>query len=164
MGNVTNLEPEAIARESRRLSRSNSVIERSYSRSNIRASSVSRTSSFADRSYGTRTSLGRQSSFSIADYSSAVRRSSVFDGYAGYSIYSSISEGLDSITHGGRTSRRNSVTKASKSDERDSTDGRREKPTATAIANAHINSQAKALQNGHHNHMNGYSRQHSQSD
>jgi len=193
--NVTNLEPEAIARESRRLSRSNSVIERSYSRSNIRASSVSRTSSFADRSYGTRTSLGRQSSFSIADYSSAVRRSSVFDGYAGYSIYSSISEGLDSITHGGRTSRRNSVTestnyslsrrgsfstrndhalpalmasleatKASKSDERDITDGRREKPTATAIANAHINSQAKALQNGHHNHMNGYSRQHSQSD
>jgi hypothetical protein len=193
---LTNLEPEAIARESRRLSRSNSVIERSYSRSNIRASSVSRTSSFADRSYGTRTSLGRQSSFSIADYSSAVRRSSVFDGSAGYSIYSSISEGLDQITHGGRNSRRNSVTestnyslsrhgsfstrnnnmtlpslmasleatKASRSDERDSTDHRREKPTATAVANAHINGQAKASQNGHHSYMNGYSRQQSQTD
>lgn len=193
---VANVEPEAIARESRRLSRSNSVIERSYSRSNIRASSVSRTSSFADRSYGTRTSLGRQSSFSIADYSSAVRRSSVFDGYAGYSIYSSISEGLDQITHGGRNSRRNSVTettnyslsrrgsfsarndmplaalqasltatKASKEDERESRESRRDKPTATAVANAHINGQAKqAVQNGHHSHMNGYSRQHSQTD
>lgn len=193
---VANVEPEAIARESRRLSRSNSVIERSYSRSNIRASSVSRTSSFADRSYGTRTSLGRQSSFSIADYSSAVRRSSVFDGYAGYSIYSSISEGLDQITHGGRNSRRNSVTettnyslsrrgsfsarndmpiaalqasltatKASKEDERDSRESRREKPTATAVANAHINGQAKqAIQNGHHSHTNGYSRQQSQTD
>ena len=82
------------------LSRSNSVIERSsgYTGRSSRASSVSRTSSFADRSYGTRTSLARQCSFSIADYSSAVRRSSVFDGYAGYSIYSSISEGLDQIT------------------------------------------------------------------
>jgi len=194
--NTTNIEPQEIARESRRLSRSNSVIERSYSRSNIRASSVSRTSSFADRSYGTRTSLGRQSSFSIADYSSAVRRSSVFDGYAGYSIYSSISEGLDQITHGGRNSRRNSVTestnyslsrrgsfsarndmplpalmasleatKASKADEIDSKESRREKPTATAVANAHINGQAKqASQNGHHSHLNGYSRQLSKSD
>ena len=34
----------------------------------------------------------------------------MFDGYAGYSIYSSISEGLDQITYGGRTSRRNSIT------------------------------------------------------
>ena len=97
------------------LSRSNSVIERSsgYTGRSSRASSVSRTSSFADRSYGTRTSLARQCSFSIADYSSAVRRSSVFDGYAGYSIYSSISEGLDQITYGGRTSRRNSITEMS---------------------------------------------------
>ena len=191
---VSNVEPETNPRESRRLSRSNSVIERSYSRSNIRASSVSRTSSFADRSYGTRTSLGRQSSFSIADYSSAVRRSSVFDGYAGYSIYSSISEGLDQITYGGRNSRRNSVTetnyslsragsfsarndmplpalmasleatKASKDDERD-TSSKREKPTATSVANAHINGQANSyIQNGHHSHLNGYSRQHSQND
>ena len=53
--------------------RSNSVIERSYSRSNVRASSVSRTSSFADRSYGTRTNLGTTSTFAIADYTSAVR-------------------------------------------------------------------------------------------
>eukprot|EP00092_Neocalanus_flemingeri_P014217 GFUD01015337.1.p1 GENE.GFUD01015337.1~~GFUD01015337.1.p1 ORF type:complete len:1160 (-),score=218.81 GFUD01015337.1:340-3819(-) len=190
---VSNVEPETNPRESRRLSRSNSVIERSYSRSNIRASSVSRTSSFADRSYGTRTSLGRQSSFSIADYSSAVRRSSVFDGYAGYSIYSSISEGLDQITHGGRHSRRNSVSeptnyslsrqgsfsarndlplpalmasleasRASKDEDRES---RREKPTPTASANAHINGQASSyLQNGHHSHLNGYSRQHSQND
>merc|ERR1719481_2426447 len=103
---------EQILANTRRLSRSNSVIERSYSRNTVRASSVSRTSSFADRSYGTRTNLGTSSTFSIADYTSAVRRSSVFDGYAGYSIYSSISEGLDSITHGGRTSRRNSVTES----------------------------------------------------
>jgi hypothetical protein len=97
------------------LSRSNSVIERNsgYTGRSSRASSVSRTSSFADRSYGTRTSLARQCSFSIADYSSAARRSSVFDGYAGYSIYSSISEGLDQITYGGRTSRRNSITEMS---------------------------------------------------
>ena len=75
------------------VSRSSSVRESTYSRTG-RASSISRTSSFADRSYGTRTSLARKSSFSIADYSSAVRRSSVFDGYAGYSIYSSIREDL----------------------------------------------------------------------
>jgi len=188
--NVSNTEQESTGRESRRLSRSNSVIERSYSRSNIRASSVSRTSSFADRSYGTRTNLGRQSSFSMADYSSAVRRSSVFDGYAGYSIYSSISEGLDQITHGGRNSRRNSVTetnyslsrrgsfssrndmplpallasleatKASKDDDKDNRGS-----NTTSIANAHINGQASSyLQNGHHSYKNGYSRQHSQND
>ena len=61
---------------------------------------MSRTSSFADRSYGTRTNLVRQSSFTLQDYSSAARRSSIFDGVAGYSIYSSISEGLDNITSG----------------------------------------------------------------
>ena len=61
---------------------------------------MSRTSSFADRSYGTRTNLARQSSFTLQDYSSAARRSSIFDGVAGYSIYSSISEGLDNITSG----------------------------------------------------------------
>ena len=93
----------------RHLSRSSSVRDTTYSRS-TRASSISRTSSFADRSYGTRTNLARKSSFSISEYGSAVRRSSVFDGYAGYSIYSSISEGLDQITYGGRSSRRNSIT------------------------------------------------------
>jgi len=193
---VANVEPAEIARESRRLSRSNSVVERSYSRSNIRASSVSRTSSFADRSYGTRTSLGRTSSFAISDYSSAVRRSSVFDGYAGYSIYSSISEGLDQITHGGRNSRRNSVTetnyslsrrgsfstrndlplpalmasleatRVSKEDDKErDRESRREKQNPTSVANAHINGQASSyVQNGHHSHLNGYSRQHSQND
>ena len=69
---------------------------------------MSRTSSFADRSYGTRTNLARQSSFTLQDYSSAARRSSIFDGVAGYSIYSSISEGLDQITTRSY-SRRNSV-------------------------------------------------------
>merc|ERR1712088_544418 len=62
---------EQILNNTSRLSRSNSVIERSYSRSNVRASSVSRTSSFADRSYGTRTNLGTTSTFAIADYTSA---------------------------------------------------------------------------------------------
>jgi hypothetical protein len=167
------------------LSRSNSVIERSsYTGRSSRASSVSRTSSFADRSYGTRTSLARQCSFSIADYSSAVRRSSVFDGYAGYSIYSSISEGLDQITYGGRTSRRNSITEMSYSFSRrgsvsggagggglpdyplpalmaalDATKASQEeraerKLSATAVANAHINGQASAY----------YSRQSSMND
>merc|ERR1719270_2280610 len=97
------------SRESRRLSRSNSVIERSYSRSNVRASSVSRTSSFADRNYGTRSNLARQSSFTLQDYSNATRRSSIYEGISGYSIYTSIGEGLDQITYGNRTSRRNSI-------------------------------------------------------
>jgi len=33
-----------------------------------------------------------------------------FDGYTGFAIYSSISQGLDEITYGGRRSRRNSIT------------------------------------------------------
>lgn len=52
--------------------------------------------------------LGR-STYSTTDYASAVRRSSLFDGYAGFSIYSSISQGLDEITYGGRRSRRGSI-------------------------------------------------------
>ena len=180
---------EPSSRSSRGLSRSNSVIEKSYSRSG-RASSVSRTSSFADRSYGTRTNLARQSSFSIADYTSAARRSSVFDGYAGYSIYSSISEGLDQISYGGRTSRRNSVTEMTYSFSRRgsvtagngttsdyplpalmaaldaskaSQDERKEKhnpKSSTAIANAHINGQASAYLNS----VNSFSRQNSSND
>lgn len=171
-------------RQSSRLSRSNSVVEKSYSRSG-RASSVSRTSSFADRSYGTRTNLARQSSFSVADYTSAVRRSSVFDGYAGYSIYSSISEGLDQITYGGRTSRRNSITEMSYSFSRRgsvsagtdyplpalmaaldaskaSQEDRKEKQSSTLLANAHVNGQASAYLNSHQ--YNGYSRQNSSND
>jgi len=35
-----------------------------------------------------------------------------FDGYTGFAIYSSISQGLDEITYGGRRSRRNSVTES----------------------------------------------------
>jgi hypothetical protein len=36
-----------------------------------------------------------------------------FDGYTGFAIYSSISQGLDEITYGGRRSRRNSITENS---------------------------------------------------
>jgi len=179
-----------IKRETRRLSRSNSVIEKSsYSRNGVRASSVSRTSSFADRSYGTRSNIGHTSSFSMADYSSAVRRSSVFDGYAGYSIYSSISEGLDQITYGGRTSRRNSVTETNYSlSRRGSFSTRNDMPLPALMAsleasktsneetggsredwktaNGHVNSQTNSLlQNGHHSHLtNGYHRQNSQNE
>ena len=41
------------------------------------------------------TTLGSsyRSTYSSTDYASAVRRSSLFDGYAGFSIYSSISQG-----------------------------------------------------------------------
>ena len=53
--------------------------------------------------------LGR---YSTTDYASAVRRSSLFDGYAGFSIYSSISQGLDEITYGGRRSRRGSISES----------------------------------------------------
>ena len=168
----------------------------------MRASSVSRTSSFADRSYGTRTNLGTTSTFAIADYTSAVRsalvsvfigislnhlfprRSSVFDGYAGYSIYSSISEGLDQITYGGRTSRRNSITETNYSlSRRGSFSTRNDLPLAALQAsleaskatrdeeerserrnaNDHVNGQASAyIQNGHHSHLtNGFSRQNS---
>ena len=174
-------------RQSSRLSRSNSVAEKSYSRTG-RASSVSRTSSFADRSYGTRTNLARQSSFKIADYTSAARRSSVFDGYAGYSIYSSISEGLDQITYGGRSSRRNSVTEMTYSFSRRGSvsagtgtapdyplpalmaaldaskashdDSRKEKQSCTVTANDHVNGQASAYLSS----INGYSRQNSSND
>lgn len=174
---------EQILANTRRLSRSNSVIEHNINRSTVRASSVSRTSSFADRSYGTRTNLATSSSFSIADYTSAVRRSSVFDGYAGYSIYSSISEGLDQITYGGRTSRRNSITETNYSlSRRGSFSTRNDLPLAALQAsleaskalrdedrsdrqnaNDHVNGQASSyLQNGHHSHLtNGFSRQNS---
>jgi len=175
---------EQILNNTRRLSRSNSVIERSYSRSNVRASSVSRTSSFADRSYGTRTNLGTSSSFAVADFTSAVRRSSVFDGYAGYSIYSSISEGLDQITYGG--GRRNSITETNYSlSRRGSFSTRSDLPLAALqasleankatreedisdrserrSANDHVNGQASSyLQSSHHSHLtNGFSRQNS---
>ena len=155
----------------------------------FRASSVSRTSSFADRSYGTRTNLARQSSFTMSDYSNAARRSSIFDGVAGYSIYSSISDGLDQLSHSsthGRMSRRSSVTETqhvssgySLSRQGSfSTRGsvpvsalmasleanRASKDENTLVANAHINNQATAyLQNGHHGH-NGLSRQSSRRD
>ncbi len=143
-----------------------------------RSNSISRTSSFADRSYGTRTNLARKASFTVADYSSAVRRSSVFDGYAGYSIYSSISEGLDQITYGGRSSRRNSVTEMTYSfSRRGSVSGdyplpalmaaldaskaaqeeRRERPSTVRDANAHVNGQASAYLNSIHS----FSRQNS---
>ena len=41
------------------------------------------------------------------DYTAATRRTNLFDGYTGFAIYSSISQGLDEITYGvGRRSRR----------------------------------------------------------
>ena len=43
------------------------------------------------------------------DYAAATRRSGLFDGYTGFAIYSSISQGLDEITYGGCRSRRNSI-------------------------------------------------------
>ena len=144
----------------------------------FRASSVSRTSSFADRSYGTRTNLARQSSFTMSDYSNAARRSSIFDGVAGYSIYSSISDGLDQLSHGsghGRMSRRSSVTETQhvttgySLSRQGSFSARGSVPVSalmasleanraskdenTLVANAHINNQAtNYLQNGHHSH------------
>jgi hypothetical protein len=105
----------------------------------------------------------------------------VFDGYAGYSIYSSISEGLDQITYGGRSSRRNSVTEMTYSfSRRGSVSGgtadyplpalmaaldaskasqeeRREKPSRTSDANAHVNGQATAYLSSIHS----FSRQNS---
>ena len=114
-----------------------------------------------------------------------LRRSSVFDGYAGYSIYSSISEGLDQITYGGRTSRRNSITETNYSlSRRGSFSTRNDLPLAALQAsleaskatrdeteerserrnaNDHVNGQASAyIANGHHSHLtNGFSRQNS---
>ena len=108
----------------------------------------------------------------------------MFDGYAGYSIYSSISEGLDQITYGGRTSRRNSITETNYSlSRRGSFSTRNDLPLAALQAsleaskatrdeedkserrnaNDHVNGQASAyIQNGHHSHLtNGFSRQNS---
>ena len=44
------------------------------------------------------------------DYVSASRRTSLLNGYSGFATYSSISQGLDEITYGGRLSRRGSIT------------------------------------------------------
>uniref|UniRef100_A0A0K2VBH5 TRAFtype zinc finger domain containing 1 [Dasypus novemcinctus] n=1 Tax=Lepeophtheirus salmonis TaxID=72036 RepID=A0A0K2VBH5_LEPSM len=88
--------------------------------------SLSRQGSFTTSSRQRRgESLTRQSSFSrnylsqrsSYDYTSpsasSIRRASIFDGYSGFAIYSSISQGLDEITYGGRRSRRNSITESS---------------------------------------------------
>ena len=110
--------PTAPYRRSRHysLSRTQSVRDSSEIERPLRA--LSRQNSFSDRSYLRRSesfygrhtmTLGRTSTYSSTDYASAVRRSSLFDGYAGFSIYSSISQGLDEITYGGRRSRRGSL-------------------------------------------------------
>ena len=123
----------------------------------------------------------------MSDYSNAARRSSIFDGVAGYSIYSSISDGLDQLSHGGhgRMSRRSSVTETQHSanyslsrqgsfSTRSSVPvsalmasleaNRASKDENTLVANAHINNQATAyLQNGHHT-SNGLSRQSSRNE
>ena len=108
---------------------------------------------------------------------------------AGYSIYSSISEGLDQITYGGRTSRRNSVSESTAPGVSVATGGyslsrqgsfstrstvpisalmasmeasKVAREESTTIANDHINTQAKAyLQNGP---SNGFSRQSSRNE
>ena len=79
--------------------------------------SLYRHSSFNDRSsYRRRASSSSRysaytSAYSVApDYVSASRRTSLFNGYTGFATYSSISQGLDEITYGGRLSRRGSVT------------------------------------------------------
>ena len=113
------------ARRNYSLSRANSVREAratTEERTMVRRSSLSRQSSFSDRSYtfgrsdatpttygGTFSRLGRPG----YDYAAATRRSNLFDGYTGFAIYSSISQGLDEITYGGRRSRRNSITDSS---------------------------------------------------
>ena len=85
----------------------------------LRGSSLYRQTSFTERSYMRRAeSLSRQSSFSryggASDYySSLSRRSTLFDGYQSFAIYSSINQGLDELSYGGRLSRRNSVTESS---------------------------------------------------
>jgi len=112
------------ARRNYSLSRTNSFRERSAApEDRVRRSSLSRQSSFSERSY----TFGRSdvtpastynSTFSRLgrpgyDYAAATRRSNLFDGYTGFAIYSSISQGLDEITYGGRRSRRNSITEPS---------------------------------------------------
>ena len=85
----------------RALSRQNSFSDRSYLR---------RSESFYNRTSLYQSTASGRSAYSGTDYASAVRRSSLFDGYAGFSIYSSISQGLDEITYGaGRRSRRGSI-------------------------------------------------------
>jgi len=118
------IEAKSTERPSRQrhysLSRTQSVRDSSEVERPFRA--LSRQNSFSDRSsfrrsesfYGRNAmTLGStyRSTYSSTDYASAVRRSSLFDGYAGFSIYSSISQGLDEITYGGRRSRAGSVSR-----------------------------------------------------
>eukprot|EP00094_Tigriopus_californicus_P010382 TCALIF_10014-PA protein Name:"Similar to Trafd1 TRAF-type zinc finger domain-containing protein 1 (Rattus norvegicus)" AED:0.02 eAED:0.03 QI:0/0.83/0.71/1/0.83/0.85/7/147/873 len=85
--------------------------------------SVYRQSSFNDHSSFRRAeSLSRQPSMSRPsrytslygttyshDYVSASRRTTMYNGYSGFAMYNSISQGLDEISYGGRLSRRNSI-------------------------------------------------------
>lgn len=110
------------ARRNYSLSRTNSFRERSVgaeeAKRSVRQSSLSRQSSFSERSYtfGRSDALPTNSTFSRLgrpgyDYTAATRRTNLFDGYTGFAIYSSISQGLDEITYGvGRRSRRSSIT------------------------------------------------------
>ena len=91
--------------------------ERSSASAVALSPSLYRHSSFNDRSsYRRRASSSSRysaytSAYSVApDYVSASRRTSLFNGYTGFATYSSISQGLDEITYGGRLSRRGSVT------------------------------------------------------
>jgi len=169
--NAGNEESNGRSRISGRLSRSNSVVEQSYSyRRSSRASSVSRTSSFADRNYGTRSNLARQSSFTLQDYSNATRRSSIYEGISGYSIYTSIGEGLDQITYGNRTSRRNSISDNTVSanyslSRQSSFSTRNSVPISALMASIEANkvqredTSSQANSHNGYGHQNGYSQQ-----
>ena len=89
--------------------------------------------------------LGR-STYSSTDYASAVRRSSLFDGYAGFSIYSSISQGLDEITYGGRRSRRGSLSTTTAVDSTYAFTSRRGSVTANSVDYAALMAATAALE------------------
>ena len=89
--------------------------------------------------------LGR-STYSSTDYASAVRRSSLFDGYAGFSIYSSISQGLDEITYGGRRSRRGSLSTTSAVENSYSFTSRRGSVTTNSVDYAALMAATAALE------------------
>ena len=147
--------PTAPYRRSRHysLSRTQSVRDSSEIERPLRA--LSRQNSFSDRSYlrrsesfyGSRSTmtLGR-STYSSTDYASAVRRSSLFDGYAGFSIYSSISQGLDEITYGGRRSRRGSLSTSTAVDSTYAFTSRRGSVTANSVDYAALMAATAALE------------------
>merc|ERR1711953_1621368 len=80
------------------------------------------------------------------DYAAATRRSVLFDGYAGFSIYSSISQGLDEITYGGRRSRRGSLSTSTAVDSTYAFTSRRGSVTANSVDYAALMAATAALE------------------